>query len=487
MAKVKQQSRGKKFVKDFGIYAIGNIGSKLITFLMIPLYTFFVEKPSDYGYFDLCLEFCLLLVPIVTLQLRDGAFRFLLDTKDTTHRTRIVSFVYRSIIYNALITVAIALILSLFFSIRYIEYVVALLITISFYEVLAQITRGLGNNKAFISVGLIASFGIGLFSLIFVAGFNMGIKGIFIANILARLVSIAIVETWMKTFSRFFRLKANVKTVTREILKYSIPLIPVTLCGLLPPLSDRLFLKHYWGLEEAGIYAIAARLASIINILSVIFYQTWQENSIQQYNSPDRDSFFSKIFNMYIYVLAIVLIGYIFTIKTCFTWLVAPNYQESLIYLYPIGLSWIIIAISNYFYLPYQCAKDTKSVIPSVFILASVNLLLNYLLVPVWGIFGVIATSITAYMIVTAYLWIDTRKYFTLHFSPRSLIPLAIIVFSTIPFYYNPNHFADILYIIVATTIIVIAMPKGFKKEFIKRIKKRLGQSQQNESNPALS
>ena len=81
MAEVKQNSRKKKFIKDFGIYAIGNLGSKLITFLMIPLYTYFVEKPSDYGYFDLCFQVCLLMFPIVTLQLRDGAFRFLLDTQ----------------------------------------------------------------------------------------------------------------------------------------------------------------------------------------------------------------------------------------------------------------------------------------------------------------------------------------------------------------------------------------------------------------------
>ena len=81
MTETKQQSRSKKFVKDFGIYAIGNLGSKLITFLMVPLYTYFVEKPSDYGYFDLCLQVCMLLVPVVTLQLRDGSFRFLLETQ----------------------------------------------------------------------------------------------------------------------------------------------------------------------------------------------------------------------------------------------------------------------------------------------------------------------------------------------------------------------------------------------------------------------
>ena len=68
-------NRVSKFLKDIGIYAIGNIGSKVITFLMVPLYTYFVHDTSDFGYYDLCLQVCLLLMPFVTLQLRDGAYR----------------------------------------------------------------------------------------------------------------------------------------------------------------------------------------------------------------------------------------------------------------------------------------------------------------------------------------------------------------------------------------------------------------------------
>ena len=72
-------NRGSKFLKDIGIYAIGNIGSKIITFMMVPLYTYFVHDTSDFGYYDVCLTVCFLRMPFVTLQLRDGAFRVLLD------------------------------------------------------------------------------------------------------------------------------------------------------------------------------------------------------------------------------------------------------------------------------------------------------------------------------------------------------------------------------------------------------------------------
>ena len=54
-------------MKDIGIYAIGNIGSKVITFLMVPLYTYFVHDTSDFGYYDVCLTVCFLLMPFLTL------------------------------------------------------------------------------------------------------------------------------------------------------------------------------------------------------------------------------------------------------------------------------------------------------------------------------------------------------------------------------------------------------------------------------------
>lgn len=472
MGEVKQQSRKKKFIKDFGIYAIGNLGSKLITFLMIPLYTYFV-KPSDYGYFDLCFQVCMLMFPIVTLQLRDGAFRFLLDTQDKTERTRIITFAYRTLGLTIVSTIALAFCFSMFYPVNYMWSTLALLVVMAVYELLAQVTRGLGNNKAFIAVGLIASFGILLFSLIFVVWLKMGIVGIFLANILARVVSIVIVELKMKTFSRFFNIKTDLKAISGQMLKFSIPLIPVALCWLLTTTSDRFFVKHFLGLDMTGIYAVAVRFGGLIHTLSNIFLQTWQENAIQQYNSHDRDDFFSKVFNYYIYVLAFTLIAFTFTLKICYGWIVGANYQESLEFIYLINVSTILFAITVYFELPYQCAKDTKRAIPSIILTAIINITLNFILTPILQIYGVILTAIISYLTLIIYRWIDTRRYFTLKFQARTLIPLGLILISAIPFYLNNSHLVDALYIVFSIFILVLFTPEELKASIINRLKKK--------------
>ena len=78
-------------LRNLGIYAVGSIGSRLMTFLLVPIYSFFIS-PSEFGYYDICFAAILLMTPIISFQLREGAFRFLLDTKNDDERAQIVSF-----------------------------------------------------------------------------------------------------------------------------------------------------------------------------------------------------------------------------------------------------------------------------------------------------------------------------------------------------------------------------------------------------------
>ena len=434
---INSSNRGSKFLKDIGIYAIGNIGSKLITFMMVPLYTYFVHDTSDFGYYDLCLQVCLLLIPFFTLQLRDGAFRFLLDCNDRRQRDRIVTFVAR--------TLASTLVLSV---------LVALVIAMSLQEVYAQVFRGLGNNRAFVSVGILSALGIGLFSIILVAGMGWGIRGIFLANILARVVALAIVEWRVRLISRHTRWHINTGAVARDIIRYTLPLMPGSLCWWLTGSSDRLFISHFLGLDVNGVYAVAIRFTSIIYTLAIIFYQAWQETAILQYNSPDRNSFFSKMLNSYIFLLAAILTGYVFALKLNYGWLIADEYHQSLSFIYPLGLSAVVFAVAAFFDMGYQCAKDTKRTLPAIVLSAIVNVALNFLLIKPLGVHGVIITQLVTYLVLVIYRWHDMKRYFILKLEPRTVMPILVMLLSAIPFYYSHSLAIDILFPIVAVAIL---------------------------------
>ena len=459
-------------MRDIGVYAIGNIGSKLITFLMVPLYTYFVHDTGDFGYYDVCLTVCLLLLPFFTLQLRDGAFRFLLDCDDETQRRRIVSFVARTMASSLVITLLVAIVLALFTDIQHLGYAVGLLIAMSLQEVYSQVFRGLGNNRAFVMVGILSALGIGVFSVIFVAYLHWGIRGIFLANIIARLLALLLLEAKVRLITRHTSWNIRIGKVGRDIIRYTLPLLPGSLCWWLTGSSDRLFVTHFLGLDVNGVYAVAIRFTGIINTLAIIFYQAWQETAILQYHSPDRDRFFSRMFNSYIFLLGIILVGYVFLLKVNYGWLVAPQYHQSLNYIYPLGLSAVLFALSAFFDMGYQCAKDTSRTLPAIVLSAVINVILNFLLIKPLGVYGVILTQVITYTVLFTYRWHDMRRYFVLKSSSRSLVPVIVMLLSAIPFYYCDGIVINIAYMALAIGAIIAACNKELRDLLLSKFSK---------------
>ena len=469
--KNKTGSRSSKFVKDIGIYAIGNIGSKIITFLMVPMYTHYVDK-SDFGYYDLCFTWCLLLMPFVTLQLRDGAFRFLLDCDNDTRRKRIVTFVSRTLISTTILSCLITAALALFTNIQYLGYALGMLLAMSFQEVYSQVFRGLRNNRAFVTVGILSALGIGLFSIFFVVGLGWGIKGIFLANILARVLALIIVEARVRLITRNTRWSISSREVAHDILRYTLPLLPGSLCWWLTGSSDRLFITHFLGLDVNGVYAVATRFTGIIYTLAVIYYQAWQETAILQYNSPDRDRFFSRMFSSYITLLGLILVGYVFLLKVNYGWMVAEQYHESLNYIYPLGLSAVIFAAAAFFDMGYQCAKDTKRTLPAIVLSAVINVVLNFLLIKPLGVYGVIVTQLVTYLVLFIYRWHDMRRYFVLKIGKLTVVPVAVMLVSALPFYHTQGIWLNMLYMILALACIIASCDKDVRELILSKFTK---------------
>lgn len=74
-----EKSKSRNLIEGMLIYAIGNFGSKILVFLIVPLYTYYIST-EDMGNYDLVLTTVNLLTPIVTMQISDAAFRWMIRT-----------------------------------------------------------------------------------------------------------------------------------------------------------------------------------------------------------------------------------------------------------------------------------------------------------------------------------------------------------------------------------------------------------------------
>ena len=452
-------SRSKKMARDFLVYSVGMIGSKLMTFMLLPLYTYFISDPSEYGYFDLCLTACFLLMPLVTLQMRDGAFRFLLETDNDDRRSHIVTYVNKTLFITTMLTVIVAVGIYFVKPFAYLGYTVAMLVVMSFYDVYAQTVRGLGDNRSFVAVSLVASLGIVVFSVVFLV-VGMGIEGLFLANILARLLALVVIDLRLHALRRYFRPSlSDCREIGREILRFSLPMLPVGICWWFIGFSNRSFITHYLSLHDSGIYGMASRLATVVQAIATIFLQTWQENAIQQYHSADRNRFFSQVFNGYILSFAAVIIVYGIGAKLVFPLLFNVTYAESVTYLYPLCVATMLFALAGYFEIIYQCEKKTLRLVPPLIIAPFINVVLNCVLIKSLGINGAIISYAATYAFIIAYRWVDVRKWVQVKLFKSTLIPIGLMGVGALPFVLYTNAWIDVA-IIVLCLVAIAATPQ---------------------------
>lgn len=463
-------NRSTKFINDIFIYAIGNLGSKLITFLLVPLYTYYIS-PDDFGYYDIVLTLTFLAMGFITFQLRDGTFRFLLDNEDEYTRKSVVSFSYKLLTQSSLVVLIIGIAFSFFCEIRDWWWIIAFVIVLSLYEVEIQIVRGLGQNKQFVFAGILTAFQIGLYSLIFVVWLRMGIGGIFCSNILARLVTMGVVEVQTRVFKRYFIWGFRDRNLNRALLKYSLPLLPNAICWWLLGSSSRLFIEHFLGLEANGIFAVGMKFSTILETFSVIVYQAWQETAIKQYGAPDRAAFFSRIFNTYCVILTILALVFVFALKINYSWLVDARYLESLQYLYPMFVSVICFALAAFYDLGYQCSKQTVRNLPGVIITTILNLVMNYFFIRVLGIWGIILSSILSYLFMLGFRMIDTWKFFPVRVSLEIVYPILFLLGGAVVFYKVDSAIGQIGYVAAVIVFSYFIQPKAVKQELLEKLK----------------
>ncbi len=455
-------SRGKAFLNTFSIYAIGTIGAKLIAFALMPLYTFFLAK-DEMGYFDLSITLIMLFVPFITFDLRDGAFRYLIDKECPFRPQDTISFIIRTLIRNSVVIVILSIIGYYYLShLDYYPVLVATLIAYACYEVIIQVVRGMGHTKFFVGIGIINTVLVLLLSFIFLVAFKWGVLAIFLANLISRVISLIIIESRLHIVKLCYTHRKEYKhEVGRDLLKYTLPLLPNVLAWWAIESSSKIFIEQYLGLEYNGIFAIAIKFSNILQIAASIFYQAWQETAIKEMHSDDHNHFFSRIFNNYFLLLSATVVLATMGLRLIYPYIVADSYQESFIYIYPLFIAVLFHAIGSFLDLAYQCSRKTYRGLPSIISTALLSITLYYFTVTRWGLIGISISLVISYAYLMIYRLFDTRFCFhivpnrSFFFSLLILIVGGLLAYAPIPTYI-------IIIILTAGTVSLAAYARQF-------------------------
>lgn len=163
----------KKLLGNSAIFAVGNLGSKLITFLMVPLFTKYLST-EQFGTVDLVTTTVNMLSPIVALSIADAVFRFLMDDESDEQVIFTTGITFTSLV--ALILLLIYPILKVF-QINIGGYILSYLVLVIFQALLQNFIRAVGYVKLFAFNGIFSTFIMAALGYYLIAVLHQGVDG----------------------------------------------------------------------------------------------------------------------------------------------------------------------------------------------------------------------------------------------------------------------------------------------------------------------
>ena len=215
---------------------------------------------------------------------------------------------------------------------------------------------------------------------ILVKELKLGVDGYLWAFIIANSVAIIYLLLSVKGIRSFSWSYSKAKH--KEVLLYSLPLIPNTLFWWATNISSRYILAYDCGLAIAGFFAATSKLPALVNVVTSVFQQSWQISSVQQSESNDHIAFYSKVFSLY--SGAVFIFGSVILLLVPFIskFVLQGEFYQAWIYTPLLLFSAILGCLSVYFGNFYTVAKKSKSVMTTTMCGAIVNIILCLVLIP---------------------------------------------------------------------------------------------------------
>ena len=467
-------SKGKDLAKNTAIVSIGKICTQLITFLLLPVYTAVLSN-EEYGVVDLLNTLTSLLLPIVTLQIEQGIFRYLIDCRENNEKQiKLITTIIRFMIIQSIACIVIFLCVSPFIHNEYKYFLIANLLMGIFSSLLLQICRGLGDNATY----AIGSFITGAFTVvlnvIFIVAFRWGAYGMLGATAISNFICAVYIFLKRKIY-KYIKPKQFDKKILKEIIKYSVPLIPNMISWWIVSASDRTIISAVIGIAQNGIYSAANKFSGVFTTLYSVFNLTWTESASININSEDRDEFFSKILDFVIRFFGCLCLGTIAVMPFAFNILINEKFAEAYYQIPILILGSVFNILVSFVGSIYVAKKLTKEIAKTSVISAVINIFVNIVLIKSIGLYAASISTVIAYALMFIYRWIDVKKYVKFNVNKILMFALTIMYGITIFTYYLKNTMISVvvLVIVVVFAIITNLNSVSYLKQIVKdKIKK---------------
>lgn len=448
-------NRYKYLLKNIGLLTVSNFATKLLSFFLVPLYTNILTT-TEYGTYDLFNTTIGVLLPILTLNIQEAVMRFSIDNK--CNRKSIVTVATKYLFASNIIVIvglAVNYILNIsMIAKQYSLFFFLMFLSQSLSGMITMYTRGIDKIADLSISSLISSIVTICLNITFLAVFHWGLIGYFSANIIGPLFQ-SIYLIIRAHVVRDFNIKNKYIFEEKEMVNYSKPLIANSIAWWVNNTADRYIVVLFCGLAQNGIYSVASKIPSILNIFQTIFNQAWTLSAVKDFDPEDKNGFFANTYKIYNCMMTIICSIIIVSDKILAKFLYAKDFFVAWKYVPWLTMAILFGALSGYIGGVFSAVKDSKIFAKSTIYGAVTNIVLNFTFTPFIGVLGAAIATAISYFEVWIFRYWHSKRYVKIKINLiRDLISYFLLVVQSVLLLINIQNI--ILYMINGIILLVI-------------------------------
>lgn len=406
----------KRLGKHSAIYGLGGLVSRILAVLLLPLYTRYLS-PSDYGKVETLIALTTVIGIVLRMGIHSAFFRFYFDSPEPEHRRLVLrtSFWFTMAMATAGLIVGVALSPQisdlLFGTTDDAELVAAAFVGLwagMNYEQLTSLFRVEERSTAFVAASLsnvLLTIGA---TLILVVALDKGPIGVIVGNFTGTLLVYAALVGYRR---EQLGLQFD-RGLLREMNRFGTPLVPTALFLWVTNFSDRLFLVQLADVTEVGLYSVGVRIASAMVLLLTAFRLAWPAFAYSIEDEGEARRTYAYVLTYLVLVATWVATALALLSPWIVDWIAAPAFDESSRVVGP--LAFAAVAFGAYIVVAIGVGRARRTQFNWVVtgVSAVVNIALNLVLIPPYGMMGAAVATVAAY--TTMFLgmaWWSQRIY----------------------------------------------------------------------------
>ena len=384
-------------IKNIAVFAVGGIGSRVILFILVPLYTNYLST-AEYGISDLVFTVSQLLIPVFSVVIFDAVVRFGLSKEENQGNVLMVGLGVALVGGAAMVLLTPLL--------DYYEaiapwkwYVCAYVVFNMISSVETNYLKSTDRNKLYVAISLAQTLLLAVLNILLLVVFKIGIRGYLISAVVSTAFS-AVAAFALGGLWKELRSAKMDASLAKRMLAFSAPLILNNLSWWALQSSNKILIEQELGADELGLFTVAVKIPSLINVIISIFTQAWNISAVKEIEGDNDSRFYANVLTYYqllVFGAAIVLTG---IMKPFMRIYVSESYFAAW-RLIPLLLAGAVFhAIASYYASLHGAMKKSVHNMLETLMAAVVHVLIAVVLIGKIGLWGAAVATGTAYVVL---------------------------------------------------------------------------------------